>query len=145
MNNGVASAVLIGCIFSLCGFKVHSQMLQNGWSLVVSVVQMGDVENSCGTKSGPRTLTGDRCHPPPRHPPYFPMSLSELFLPLRRLPVSSALIFYFLRVFIPRCCQQTQRNRGRCTVQPRIVRGGVSAPWWRPSSPCVHEMPARNN
>lgn len=50
----------------------------------------------------------------------------------------------FLLLFF-RCCQQTQKNHGRCTAQPRIVREGVSAPSWRPNSPCVLGTPAPNS
>lgn len=62
-------------------------------------------------------------------------------LPCCLFIVSPPLIY----AFVFRCCQQTQRSRGRCTVQPRIAREGVSALWWHPSSPCAHEMPVPNN
>lgn len=54
---------------------------------------------------------------------------------------SPLLLFFFLL----RCCRQTQKSHGRCTVRPRIAREGVSAPSWRPSSPCVHGTPAPNS
>lgn len=135
---GVAPAALIGCFLSLCGREVLCVMVQNGWSLAVC--------------SG-RTCTSTR-H---QRPPVFFFFLSGLFFLLllllqhRLLTCLSPPLPCFLSpplhspFFVLRCCQQTQRNRGRCTVQPRIVRGGVSAPWWRPSSPCVHGTPAPNN
>lgn len=137
---GVAPAALIGCFLSLCGREVLCVMVQNGWSLAVC--------------SG-RTCTSTR-H---QRPPVFCFFLSGLFFLLLLLLKHRLLTCLFpppplpcflspplhSPFFVLRCCQQTQRNRGRCTVQPRIVRGGVSAPWWRPSSPCVHGTPAPNN
>lgn len=136
---GVAPAALIGCFLSLCGREVLCVMVQNGWSLAVC--------------SG-RTCTSTR-H---QRPPVFFFFLSGLFFLLLLLQHRLLTCLFpppplpcFLSpplhspFFVLRCCQQTQRNRGRCTVQPRIVRGGVSAPWWRPSSPCVHGTPAPNN
>lgn len=135
---GVAPAAFIGCFLSLCGREVLCVMVQNGWSLAVC--------------SG-RTCTSTR-H---QRPPVFFFFLSGLFFLLLLLQHRLLTCLFppplpcFLSpplhspFFVLRCCQQTQRNRGRCTVQPRIVRGGVSAPWWRPSSPCVHGTPAPNN
>lgn len=136
---GVAPAALIGCFLSLCGREVLCVMVQNGWSLAVC--------------SG-RTCTSTRHQRPPV---LFFFSVWAVFPPPpppaspAHLPLSPPPLPCFLSpplhspFFVLRCCQQTQRNRGRCTVQPRIVRGGVSAPWWRPSSPCVHGTPAPNN
>ena len=136
---GVAPAAFIGCFLSLCGHEVLCVMVQNGWSLAVC--------------SG-RTCTSTRHQRPPVFCFFFCLgcfsSSSSIIAcspasPLSPPPPLFSLSPSPLPLFVLRCCQQTQRNRGRCTVQPRIVRGGVSAPWWRPSSPCVHGTPAPNN
>lgn len=131
---------------------MHSTMVQHGWSLVVWCPH-GDECNAAlaSMHSTPNRQKGVSSFTCLRETQVSTLCFSvlvscfSLLLSPSALPFNCPLFPQFIHSFVFRCCQQIQRNHGRCTVQPRIVREGVSALWWRPSSPCVHGTPAPNN